>query len=456
MKSVFRESEWRENRHFLNPSKWKEYELHVSGLGFLNRVNFIKEYFEKFTIIDNISSELLQQLNKNTALHLIRKKIFAEEREALEKNGFRLERIWGTLIKDLQKDVTLDNNTLKNVRIGNKRLTFNEVTNEKELRQYYNLLKESREKIGFKTASYRNYKKLFKNRFYKIFIAKLRETDSIVAGLGTISNENYMLEVNAARDDKVYYANDYLKWSILEYCKKHQIKYYDFAGCNPHPSAGSKDEKLRKFKEKWEGDFYYEYIFKRCWRKGTQHYGQKGYNEETHRKEFMSVIEGIYFKDKKVLDIGAGTGWCGNEFQKRGANVVMIDINPLHEETIKMDMQKLEFENESFDFVNCHGSLHHAIDPSQAVKEMSRALKKNGLLLLTGEAILEGSWLRTRLNRYLLQYPYLIIHDMEEWKAHGRSYLKVEYERWCADAGLEKIKEGVYKKPNSITTATSN
>ncbi|PIN81795.1 hypothetical protein COV13_00185 [Candidatus Woesearchaeota archaeon CG10_big_fil_rev_8_21_14_0_10_32_9] len=178
----------------------------------------------------------------------------------------------------------------------------------------------------------------------------------------------------------------------------------------------------------------------------SQYHGQKNYRSKIHEKVFFEAIKHLNFKGTTVLDVGAGNGWCGKEFKRRNAKkVILTDIMPLNKEILKMDMTQLKFKDETFDFVNCHGSLHHVKHPTRALKELSRVLKPQGILILTGEAILEGSWIKTHFNRYF-QYIYLRFNNPEEWKAGGRNYLANEYVSWCASANLKKIKEGIYKK----------
>jgi len=186
-----------------------------------------------------------------------------EEKKLLENNNFKLKRTWGTLILEPSKEINLDSNTSKNIRKSEKRLDFLKIDSESDFKEYYDLFKESRKELGFKTPSYKYFLEVKKNKYYLAFAVKSKETNKIVAGIATIHNENYLLEINAARDKKHYYANDYLKWKIIEYCKLQGIKYYDFAGCNPDPKEGTKDFNIKRFKEKWGGDFYYEYTYKR-------------------------------------------------------------------------------------------------------------------------------------------------------------------------------------------------
>jgi ubiquinone/menaquinone biosynthesis C-methylase UbiE len=183
-------------------------------------------------------------------------------------------------------------------------------------------------------------------------------------------------------------------------------------------------------------------------RSNDQHYGEENYNTEKHLRMLIDVISRIDIEGKDVLDIGAGNGWCGKEYLKLGArNVISIDINPITEKIHKMDMIDLKFVKSLFDIVNCHGSLHHCKNPQKAVQEASRVLQKGGLFILTGEAHFNRtSRILNILNRYLFQYIILPIYSREEWKNHGKMYLKEEYDAWCKKAGLIKIQEGIYQK----------
>ncbi len=263
MTSVFREPGWREKRHFLNPSKWKEYELHIRGLGFLNKFNFFKNHFEKFTPIDPLTQDEIDKMHRKATIHLIRKEISGEEKGILEKNGFSLVYKWGTLIIDTYKKGDYDSNTIKNIRKGSDRLIFSIAKERSSLKKYYELLKLSRKSLGFRTPSYKNFSQIFNNKFYSVFIVTDNKAGKIVAGIGAIYNSNYMLETNSARDKQVVYANDFLKLKLIEFCRENHIRWYDLAGINPNPLLENKDYFIRKYKEKWGGEFYNEFVYER-------------------------------------------------------------------------------------------------------------------------------------------------------------------------------------------------
>lgn len=102
------------------------------------------------------------------------------------------------------------------------------------------------------------------------------------------------------------------------------------------------------------------------------------------------------WKGKKVLDYCCGAGGTAVWLAQAGCNVVGIDIS---EEEIKIararaeaggvsekcqfvvgDAEHTGFEDESFDCVVCMGVLHH-VDLDAAYREISRLLKKDGIVL---------------------------------------------------------------------------
>lgn len=95
---------------------------------------------------------------------------------------------------------------------------------------------------------------------------------------------------------------------------------------------------------------------------------------------------------KKVLDIATGPGLFLVEFAKAGANATGIDLTSyavkhaktnlklrnLHAEVIQMDAQNLEFQDNTFDYVNAWGCVMHMPDTEGAIKEIHRVLKPGG------------------------------------------------------------------------------
>ncbi|SHI38730.1 glycosyltransferase [Lutispora thermophila] len=58
------------------------------------------------------------------------------------------------------------------------------------------------------------------------------------------------------------------------------------------------------------------------------------------------------------------------------------DLYPMDSEIIKMDITKIHFENEYFDFIICNHVLEHIEDDMKAMMELFRVLKKDGYAVL--------------------------------------------------------------------------
>jgi len=101
----------------------------------------------------------------------------------------------------------------------------------------------------------------------------------------------------------------------------------------------------------------------------------------------------------KILDAGCGIGMYGLEYAlKNNISVIGVDLSEdkirnakklkesLQAKNIQFlegDLTKLNFKDDSFDFIICSDVLEHIPNDEKALKELGRVLKKNGTLLLT-------------------------------------------------------------------------
>ncbi len=97
-------------------------------------------------------------------------------------------------------------------------------------------------------------------------------------------------------------------------------------------------------------------------------------------------------KEKKMLEIGCGSGALSCRFARAGADITAVDITEaavsLARENaefqgLKIDIQQadaehLEFLDDTFDYVFSWGVLHHTNNMEQAFREVSRVLKPGG------------------------------------------------------------------------------
>lgn len=104
----------------------------------------------------------------------------------------------------------------------------------------------------------------------------------------------------------------------------------------------------------------------------------------------------------KVLEIGAGACWASSLLKLKYPTVEIIatDISPTILQKgkevcdllnsninwyIATDCEKLPFDNETFDFVFGSASIHHFLNPQNAISEIGRVLKKGGSYLGVAE-----------------------------------------------------------------------
>jgi ubiquinone/menaquinone biosynthesis C-methylase UbiE len=113
---------------------------------------------------------------------------------------------------------------------------------------------------------------------------------------------------------------------------------------------------------------------------------------------------------EQVLDMGSGAGHCALAFGPKAARVRGIDVTPemvavanrlagergLANVTFEQgDVDRLPFEDGTFDRVTSRLSAHHYADPQRALGDAFRVLKPGGMFLLVDSAAPEDPALDT-------------------------------------------------------------
>jgi ubiquinone/menaquinone biosynthesis C-methylase UbiE len=120
------------------------------------------------------------------------------------------------------------------------------------------------------------------------------------------------------------------------------------------------------------------------------------------------------WKGKAILEIGCGLGTDLLLFARAGANVTGIDLSrrsiELASERFNLfgfqglikvgDAENLEFADDSFDLVYCHGVLHHTPNTQKAVDEILRVIKPGGqAIVMLYHKHSYNYWINIRLLR---------------------------------------------------------
>jgi len=125
-----------------------------------------------------------------------------------------------------------------------------------------------------------------------------------------------------------------------------------------------------------------------------------------YEKELYGIILNLLKakKGKKLLDIACGQGLFLKDAQEKGLKTYGLDFSPVaiekgrkivpNAELAVGDGENLPYEDDSFDFVTCLGSLEHFAHPEKGAAEISRVLKKDGraVIMLPNSYFLGQIW----------------------------------------------------------------
>lgn len=174
---------------------------------------------------------------------------------------------WGTFLIDLKTSSDLlfkkfdKHSARKNIERSQKRGVIIEEINEKNLFEYYELLKETKNQVNW-DVSFDEILFLWKKLKPIGFTGFLAKHNKISVGGILISYfNNYINEWGVGRSKfdftEKLYSQDLLKWHIINWGIKNNHNFYDLTGANPNPSS-EKESGIFRYKKKWAGK-YIEY-----------------------------------------------------------------------------------------------------------------------------------------------------------------------------------------------------
>lgn len=115
---------------------------------------------------------------------------------------------------------------------------------------------------------------------------------------------------------------------------------------------------------------------------GTDKYWQKSPSSLNLKRSLQKALK--KYAQGKLIDIGAGRLTYKDILKKYCQEYQSLDFKKTHPDlTYIEDIKNLSLENDSFDTIFCSQVLEHVPEPSRAISELKRILKKNGYLILT-------------------------------------------------------------------------
>jgi SAM-dependent methyltransferase len=143
----------------------------------------------------------------------------------------------------------------------------------------------------------------------------------------------------------------------------------------------------------------------------------------TLRRETLDrVLADAHFdpRDRRVLDVGCGTGFFSAYYLSRGARLTGLDIAPVSIERLSRRHPEARFQLadvseapivERYDLVNAFDVLYHIVDDARwerAVRHLGGAVEAGGLLILTDTFASSGTLASHNRMRPLSAYAAIL------------------------------------------------
>ena len=139
-----------------------------------------------------------------------------------------------------------------------------------------------------------------------------------------------------------------------------------------------------------------------------EHFGDPQEEWELNFEGYMRPHSSEWFRDRLVLDVGAGSGRHSYHAHRLGARVVSVDVGgavhvarrnlPPEVLVVQADAENLPFAEQTFDLVAAIGVLHHLGDPQRALRSIARYVKPGGYLQVYLYWVPPHAWHRAALR----------------------------------------------------------
>lgn len=141
---------------------------------------------------------------------------------------------------------------------------------------------------------------------------------------------------------------------------------------------------------------------------------------------FLYLRGTIIMGDKKLLDMGCGSGQFLYEMKQFGMKVWGIELGEIKKEylkefNIKSSLKEAKYPSDFFDLITMNHVLHHMHNPSETVSELNRILKKNGVFILGisnygsfAHSLFKKDWYQYDTPRHLFNFSNKILVNLLE------------------------------------------
>lgn len=171
-----------------------------------------------------------------------------------------------------------------------------------------------------------------------------------------------------------------------------------------------------------------------------------------HLKNLEKHVSNL--KNKKILDLGSGRGDFLIYLTKNNYDVVGLEKNDSYikiskeksqKEKININLiqgeaEKLPFEDNSFDFINCNEVTEHVKDPAKLLEECYRVLKRDGQMYIS---------FHNRFGIYDYHYHLWFINWLPRELA-DRIIKLISKEKKSLKAGFQKLSQMHYYTYNNL------
>lgn len=173
---------------------------------------------------------------------------------------------WATYVVNLQQsEDDLWGNLKKSARKALRRaqkddIVVHRVTSLEDLRVYYDFAVQCAARYKKRMYGFVDFETMWRhfhtNAIFETFVAE--HAGEPIAGLSVWGYNGIISELGSFLSERAYheklYGPDLIKWELLKWAHKRNLRCFDLAGVNPDPES-PKEQGIRQFKEKWGGQY---------------------------------------------------------------------------------------------------------------------------------------------------------------------------------------------------------